>query len=97
MESADTASVLRAALARHSRLSSVSVQDGDRLDAELGLDSFALLNALVDVEDELGIEVDQSRLVDVREMTFLELVALLDDTRAADGGPTAGTRTGTGS
>ena len=90
-EHAETARVLRAALARHSRLSGVVVRDEDRLGGELGLDSFALLNALVDVEDELGVEVDPSRLVDVRDMTFRQLVALLAETRAAHasspGGP----------
>lgn len=83
MQQVDTARVLRAALVKHSRLTNVSIDDEHRLDAELGLDSFALLDAILDVEDQLEVEVEQSRLVDLRQMRFSELVALLDEMRAS--------------
>lgn len=70
-------SCVRAALARHSRIPGIPIGPGDRLDGKVGLDSFALMNALLDVEDQLGIQVDPSRLAGVREMTLSELLALL--------------------
>jgi acyl carrier protein len=82
MEHADLARVVRAALEKHSRLRHVTIHDDSCLDGRVGLDSFALLEALLDVEDQLGVEVEPSRLADVREMTFTQLVALLADTRA---------------
>ena len=82
MDHADLARLLRAALEKHSRLRHVTVRDEDRLDGSVGLDSFALLEALLDVEDQLGVTVDPSRLADVREMTFAQFVDLLDQTCA---------------
>lgn len=70
---------VRAALARHSRIPGIPIGAHDRLDGKVGLDSFALMNALLDVEDELGIVVDPSRLAGVREMTLSELLALLTE------------------
>lgn len=85
--SGDLERCVRAALKRHSRVPGISLQGGDRLDGRAGIDSFALLNALLDVEDELGITVDPSRLASVREMSLDDLLALLASCREAPGAP----------
>ena len=36
-----------------------------------------MLNAVLEIEDRFGIEVDASRLHNLREMTFRELVELV--------------------
>ena len=95
MDHATLARALRAALVKHSRVRNITVADEDRLDGSVGLDSVALLNALLEIEDETGLEVEPSRLADVREMTFAQLVDLLlgasvssQDARGARGAPT---------
>jgi len=82
MDPAHVARTLRAALEAHSRLPGVEIRDDAPLDGRLGLDSFALVEALTDVEDELGIAIDPARLADLRGMSFAQLVQLLAESAA---------------
>ena len=82
MDPAHVARTLRAALEAHSRLPGVEIRDDATLDGRIGLDSFALVEALTDVEDQLGVTLDPARLAEVRGMTFARLAQLLAETAA---------------
>ena len=77
MQREELAAMLREALIKRSRIRIETVRDGDRLMADCGLDSFAVLNVILDIEDRLDIEIDPARLVEVREVTFAGFVTLV--------------------
>jgi len=68
----------------NSRLDLAAVADGDRLDFDLGYDSHALLNLLLDVEDAFGIEVPPAKVPELIGAPFGELVALVERQRPTD-------------
>ena len=88
MESVELSSALREILIKNSRLRLAAIRDEDRLAADLGYDSFAMLNAVLEIEDRFGIEVDAARLHNLREMTFRELVELVARHIASSPAPT---------
>lgn len=67
---------LRALILKHARVKPVEVRDEDRIAGDLGYDSFALVNLVLDLEDAWGVEVDPAELAGFREMTFGQLRAL---------------------
>lgn len=73
----DLSDRVREALKRHSRLRLETIGEDDYLARDLGFDSFALLNVVLDLEDGLGVEIDPARLSGLRDMTFRQLVALV--------------------
>ncbi len=79
---------LRALVLKHARVRPVEVRDEDRIAGDLGYDSFALVNLILDLEDAWGIEVDPSELAGFREMTFGQLRAFARR-RLSPGGPAA--------
>ncbi len=68
---------LRALVVKHARVKPVEVRAEDRIAGDLGYDSFALVNLILDLEDAWGIEVDPAELAGFREMTFGQLRALV--------------------
>jgi acyl carrier protein len=90
MDREELAGLLKEALIKNSRLHLETVRDDDVLTRDLGYDSFALLNLILDLEDRLHIEIDPSRLAHLREIRFKELVALVmehTDPAVATGAP----------
>ena len=77
IEREELSGMLREALIRNSRLHLETVREEDVLTRDLGYDSFALLNLILDLEDRLHIEIDPSRLAHLRGIRFKELVALV--------------------
>jgi acyl carrier protein len=61
---------LRELIVKHARVKPALVRDEDRIAGDLGYDSFALVNLLLDLEDAYGFEVDASELAAFREMTY---------------------------
>lgn len=55
------------------------VGDGDRLGAELGLDSQALLSLLLDAEDHFDIEFPPERMPELVGIRFDGLVQLVEE------------------
>jgi acyl carrier protein len=94
MDSTALAAFLREALRKHSRIRLVRIRDEDVVTKDLGFDSFALLKVVLEVEDHFGVEIDPTRLVNLREITFSEFVELVRDhlgDAPAAGQPRAGT------
>ncbi|MDQ7008591.1 MAG: acyl carrier protein [Acidobacteriota bacterium] len=79
---------LRAGLERlvlkNSRLELKSVGDEEELNFDLGFDSHALLNLLLDIEDEYKIEVPPEKIPDLIGKPFGVLVDLVRE-RLAQG------------
>ena len=78
MLSEDLRGWVRAALVKHSRLRLETIGEDQYLAKDLGFDSFALLQVVLDLEDRLGIEIDAEKLAGLRDMTFREFVELVD-------------------
>jgi len=91
MLSDDLRGWVREALVKHSRLRLETIRGDHYLSRDLGFDSFALLQVVLDLEDRLEIEIDPDKLAGLRDMTFQELVDLveaqLERARIASGGP----------
>jgi acyl carrier protein len=68
-----------------SRLQLARVGDDERLNYELGFDSSALLQLLLDAEDAFGIEIPPERVPELVGAPFAQLVALVESARAAPG------------
>jgi acyl carrier protein len=68
-----------------SRLQLSRVGDDERLNYELGFDSSALLQLLLDAEDAFGIEIPPERVPELVGAPFAQLVALVESARAAPG------------
>ena len=86
MRGEDLGGCVREALVKRSRLRLSTVGDDDRLAGDLGFDSFALLQVVLDLEERLGIEIDPSRLAGLREMTVRQLVDLVEAQRGSGRG-----------
>jgi acyl carrier protein len=82
----DVETEVREALLKHSRLRLKVIRDGDRLAGDLGCDSFAMLNAVLDLEERFDVEVEPAKLAGFRDMTFRELVTVLEDQLVASTG-----------
>lgn len=65
-------------VAANSRIELREVGDDDRLNFDLGYDSHAMLNLLLDVEDEFGIEVPPEKVPDLVGARFGDLVGLVE-------------------
>jgi len=78
MQTEELKALVRDALVKHSRLKLMAVRDEDHLARDLGFDSFALLQAVLDLEDRLKVEIEPSELAGLRDMTFRELVRLIE-------------------
>jgi acyl carrier protein len=61
-----------------SRLQLDQVRDDDRLNFDLGYDSHALLNLLLDVEDHWGFEVPPERIPELIGIEFSGLVQIIE-------------------
>ena len=76
-------SAVRAGLERlvikNSRLDLDGVGDADQLNFDLGFDSHALLNLLLDIEDAFGIEVPPEKIPDLVGQPFSALVRLVSE------------------
>lgn len=70
--------LLREAVAKHSRIRLNGVRLEDRLAGELGYDSLAFVNLVLDLEDRLGIEVEPAEFAGLREVTFRDLLGVLE-------------------
>lgn len=68
---------MREAVARHSRIRLNGIRPGDRLAGELGFDSLAFVNLVLDLEDRLGIEIEPAEFVGLREVTFHDLLGVI--------------------
>ena len=73
----ELAALLRQSLIRHSRVPLPAIRDEDVIMRDLGYDSFALLNVILDLEDTLSIEIASERLAALREIDFRGFVALV--------------------
>jgi acyl carrier protein len=82
----DTRARLERLVIARSRLQLSRVGDDERLNYELGYDSSALLQLLLDAEDAFGIEVAPERVPELVGAPFSQLVALVESARAAPGG-----------
>ena len=90
MEQAELEVFLREILIKHSRIRLVRVRDEDILTRDLGFDSFALLNMILDLEDRFRVEIDPSRLSNLREMDFRAFVALVGEQMCPAAPPSPG-------
>lgn len=70
MSAGDLDGMVREALRKHSRIRLLAIEDGQYLANDLGFDSFALLQVVLELEDRLGIEVEADKLAGLRDMTF---------------------------
>lgn len=61
-----------------SRLQLKQVADDDILNFELGYDSHATLNLLLDIEDSFGVEVPPDRVPELVGQPFRLLVAMVE-------------------
>ena len=71
------AELLRQTLIRRSRVPLAAIRDEDVLTRDLGFDSFALLNVILDLEDRFSIEIDPARLAGLRQIDFQGFVMLV--------------------
>ena len=85
MAVSDTRERLERLVVARSRLQLSRVGDDERLDYELGYDSSALLQLLLDAEDAFGIELPPERVPELVGAPFSQLVALVETARAASG------------
>ena len=85
MAVSDTRERLERLVVARSRLQLSRVGDDERLDYELGYDSSALLQLLLDAEDDFGIEVPPERVPELVGAPFARLVALVEAARAGTG------------
>jgi acyl carrier protein len=81
----DTRARLERLVTARSRLQLSRVSDDERLNYELGFDSSALLQLLLDAEDAFGIEIPPERVPELVGAPFAQLVALVESARAAPG------------
>jgi len=77
MSADDHDGVVREALRKHSRLRILTIEDDQYLANDLGFDSFALLQVVLELEDLLGIEVEADKLAGLRDMTFRRFADLV--------------------
>ena len=68
---------LRSLLRRHSRIGIVTIKDEDRVTTDCGLDSLALLETVLDLEDALGVTVPQDRMPALLELNFGQFAAFV--------------------
>lgn len=68
---------------KNSRLELTSVDHDSRLNFDLGFDSHALLNLLLDIEDEFGLEIDPAEVPDLVGSSVAELVARVAQRQAS--------------
>lgn len=68
---------LEALVIARSRIQLRQVRDDDTLNFELGYDSHAMLNLLLDIEDTFGIEVPPDRVPELVGKRFDELLELV--------------------
>ncbi len=85
MAATDTRERLERLVIARSRLRISRVGDDERLDYELGYDSSALLQLLLDAEDAFGIEVPPERVPELVGAPFSRLIALVEAARAGAG------------
>ncbi len=78
---------LRAAVIKHARVKPLTIRDGDRIAGDLGYDSYALVNLLLELEDAWGVEIDASELAGFREMSYGELRAFVRARLGAERSP----------
>lgn len=69
---------LEAMVRANSRLDLERVDDSQCLNFELGYDSHALLNLLLDVEDGFGVEVPPEEVPELVGRPFADLLALVE-------------------
>ena len=81
----DTRARLERLVIARSRLELSRVADDERLNYELGYDSSALLQLLLDAEDAFGIEVPPERVPELVGAPFSRLVALIEAARSGAG------------
>lgn len=93
MSTDDLDGVVREALRKHSRLRLLAIEDDHYLANDLGFDSFALLQVVLEIEDRLGIEIDADKLAGLRDLTFRQFADLVrahvDGPRTAAAGEAA--------
>lgn len=82
MEESAVRTGLERLVIKNSRLDLDAVSDADRLNFDLGFDSHALLNLLLDIEDMFGIEVPPEKIPDLVGQPFAALVRLVVEHRA---------------
>ncbi len=68
---------------KNSRLELSAVGDEQELNFDLGYDSHALLNLLLDIEDAFGVEVPPEQVPEYVGIRFERLVALVHERRTA--------------
>ena len=71
---ADLPAFLRSLLMAHSRTGIETISDGDRITVDCGLDSMALLETVLDLEQRLGITIREERMPQLVELSFAEFV-----------------------
>src|SRR5262249_25129583 len=75
----ELAGLLRQMLIRHSRVPLTVIRDEDVLTRDLGFDSFALLNVILDLEDELSVEADPDGVSALRATPSHGSLALVEE------------------
>ena len=83
MTSDDLRAGLERLVLKNSRLELKSVGDEQELNFDLGFDSHALLNLLLDIEDEYKIEVPPEKIPDLIGKPFGVLVELVRESLAS--------------
>jgi len=68
---------LRDLLRRHSRTHVETIRDEDRVTADSGLDSMALLETVLDVEEALDITIAEDKMPTLVELNFVQFVAFV--------------------
>ncbi len=75
---------------RNSRLVLREVAADQVLNFDLGYDSAALLNLMLDIEDAFGIEIPPEKVPELVGITFGELVVRVEAAAARADGPASG-------
>ena len=77
---------LRRILARHAPIKGVAITPELRITRDLGFDSMAYLQTVTDLEDRLGIRLPYEAIDAMQDITFSELVGLVESELRKGGG-----------
>lgn len=69
--------IVREILKKHSRTQVSEIRFDDKITKDCGLDSMALLESVLDVEERLQITIPENRMPELVDLTFSEFVAFL--------------------